>query len=386
MTRTHPALHLLVARPRFEQIRIRHLPKKHLGHAEGAGRCRVLSKDDEKVLLMQVAVEIALLEQSGCQIHVLEYGERDRLLRLSVRLEPYRLRLDARFLELGNLGILFDTEDVLSDPGAEVLGLVLSRTRLVKQAEMPGKVIFGQAHIGFEAQTHQFGEPKVAVAFLTGNGLGVQKIVERRRHVRGFDSPRTGLGGNWRERLRPSVLARCGLRTRLEVERVRSRELVCAPRPNLPYDGLPVTLEDGGVLRGHAPELDQHDEVIRRIQVLIVQICDEQQLVQLLLQRARLPGLINHAHVVDHLDDQPLLGGETTVFATLETRGLEFCMDLLEIGVGVAVVGDAEIALLDRIPQRALSLGEAFDEIDAALLSQRRALKLLGIGIDRIKR
>ena len=125
--------------------------------------------------------------------------------------------------------------------------------------------------------------------------------------------------------------------------------------------GIPVAAEHGHVLLWNAPQLYQVDKEVHGIEVFIVFIGDEQDLTELLLDRACLPGLVHHAHIVDHADDQALLGGELAVLFTAKRRGLKLCLHLREIRIRRAVDVIVEVIFFDCVAKRALAAMRVID-------------------------
>lgn len=154
---------------------------------------------------------------------------------------------------------------------------------------------------------------------------------------------------------------------------------------NLVHDGFPVGLDLCEVAFGqtrHADDLHKLHGVVERIGVGSPQIRYEQDGLGLLHEMARLEGLVDDLHVVDHADDEALLRRQATVLVALERGRLELQAGFLEVRLGLVVEVKHEVICLDCAAERALVLPDVGDLVGVGLLAERRAAKVDCIMVD----
>ena len=97
---------------------------------------------------------------------------------------------------------------------------------------------------------------------------------------------------------------------------------------------------------------------------------------ELLLQRARFPCLVDHGHIVDFADNETFLRRKLAIFLFAKRCGLELCFCFPEIRVRTVVDIVVKEILLERIAEAAATLPGIGDLVNLACITQRRTLKL----------
>lgn len=137
-------------------------------------------------------------------------------------------------------------------------------------------------------------------------------------------SAQAGASQGCRIRLLAPISALRTLRTRFEVERVRSRYLVGEAGAHLSDDRFPVGLNLGKVAFWevwHAHDFDEDDTVVERVCIGDPQIGNQQDIFGLLHEATRLERFVDDLHVIDHADDEPFLRSQPTVLVSFERGG-----------------------------------------------------------------
>ena len=278
--------------------------------------------------------------------------------------------------------MIIDTEDVLGDQGAQILWLAASRLYISAQL---AKFFFRKAKVRLETRADKLFKSKLFLTRLALDSLCIEHAAENRRHIRWLDCPGARLGQNRRVRLPAPVFPRSRLGCRLEIKRIRSRQLVRFSMADLIHHRIPITAKHRHVLGRDTPQLDQIDEKINGIQILIVLISNEKDFAELLLNGTRLPRLVDHAHIVDHADDKPLFCSKLAVFLPSKRSRLELRLDIGEIRLRQTVDVVVEVVLFNRIAKRSLATMRVFNGGQMARFAQRLPFQLFGICIYRFQ-